>query len=115
MDHADAGRDRILGAVDLALLAVDPDDPPIGLVEAVEDVHQRRLAGAVLADDAVDRAGGDPQIDAPVGVDRPEALVDADQLDRRRPLAAAARPAPVGAAASLMGRRARLTGSSSSR
>ncbi len=37
-------------------LAVDADLAAVGLVEAVEDRHQRRLAGAVLADDAVDRA-----------------------------------------------------------
>ena len=84
VDHADARPDRILGAVDLALLPVDPDGPAIGPVVAVEDVHQRRLAGAVLADDAVDRAGGDLQIDGLVGVDRAEALVDAAELDRRR-------------------------------
>ena len=39
-----------------ALPAVDQDRAAVGLVEAVEDVHQRRLAGAVLADDAVDRS-----------------------------------------------------------
>ena len=38
---------------------VDPDGPPIGLIVAVENVHERRLAGAVLADDAVDRAARD--------------------------------------------------------
>ena len=83
VDHADPGADRILGAVDLALLAVDPDDAAIGLIVAVEDVHQRRLAGAVLPDDAVDGAARNPQVDVPIGMDRAEALVDADQLDRR--------------------------------
>src|SRR5690606_24920280 len=84
VDHADAGPDRVLGALDPALFAVDPDRAPVGLVVAVEDVHERRLAGAVLADDAVDGAGGDRQVDVPVGVHRAEALVDADQLNRRR-------------------------------
>ena len=59
VDHADAGCDRVLGALDPAFLAGDPDAAAIGLIEAVEDVHQGRLAGAVLADDAVDRAGRD--------------------------------------------------------
>ena len=39
--------------------AVDPNLAGIGLVEAVEDRHQRRFAGAVFADDAVDEAALD--------------------------------------------------------
>ena len=53
----------------------------VGRVEAVEDRHQRRFAGAVLADDAVDRAAFDDEIDVAVGVDGAEALVDSDELD----------------------------------
>ena len=83
VDHADAGLDRVLRAADRPLLAVDQDLAAVGLVEAVEDVHQRRLAGAVLADDAVDRAGRDDEVDRPVGVDGAEPLVDPAQLDRR--------------------------------
>ena len=86
VDHADAGRDRVLGALDPAFPAGDADAAAIGLIEAVEDVHQGRFAGAILADDAVNRAGRDAQVDALVGVDRAEMLVDADQLDRRRPV-----------------------------
>ena len=82
VDHADPGPDRVLRAVDLALLALDLDRAPIGLIVAVENVHERRFAGAILADDAVDRAVRDRQVDVPVGVHRAEALVDADQLDR---------------------------------
>ena len=65
-------------------LAIDADLAGIGLVEAVEDRHQRRFAGAVLADNAVDRALADRQVDVLVGVDGAEALVDADQLDGGR-------------------------------
>ena len=83
VDHADAGLDRVLRALDRRGLAVDQDLAAVGLVEAVEDVHQGRLAGAVLADDAVDRAGRDDQVDVAVGVDEAEALVDPAQLDRR--------------------------------
>ena len=105
--HADAGRDRRVGGVDGGLLAVDADRAGIGLVEAVEDRHQGRLAGAVLADDAVDRALGDGEVDVLVGVDRAEALVDADQLDRRRQLRAdaliAASSMPNGPAATRSG------------
>ncbi len=53
----------------------------VGLVEAVEDRHQRRLAGAVLADDAVDGAALDDEIDVAIGPDSAETLVDPDELD----------------------------------
>ena len=51
--HADAGVDRVARVADRDRLAVDEDLAAVGLVEAVQDAHQRRLAGAVLADDAV--------------------------------------------------------------
>ena len=40
-----------------ARLAVDEDLAAVGCVEAVGDAHRRRLAGAVLADDGVNRPG----------------------------------------------------------
>ncbi len=83
MHHADAGGDRVLRAADPLGLAVDADLAGIPLVEAVEDAHEGGFAGAVLADDAVDRALGDLHGDIAVGTDRAEAFVDADQLDRR--------------------------------
>ena len=64
--------------------AVDADLAGVSLIEAVENRHQRRLAGAVLADDAVDHAALDNEIDVVVGVNRAETLVDADELDRGR-------------------------------
>ena len=51
--------------------------PSSGRCIAVEDLHQRRLAGAVLADDGVDRAGRDREVDAVVGDHAGEALDDA--------------------------------------
>ena len=59
VDHADPGPDRVLRTADRPLLAVDHDLAAVGLIVAVEDVHQRRLAGTVLAHDPVDGAGGD--------------------------------------------------------
>ncbi len=82
-DHADAQRDRVARAADLRRLAVDRDAAAVGLVEAVEDRHQRALAGAVLADDAVHRAGRHRQVDIAVGLHRAEALADAAHLDGR--------------------------------
>src|SRR3546814_5075140 len=54
MHHADAGGDGVARRADRHRPPVDEDLAAVGLVEAVEDAHQRRLAGAVLADDAVD-------------------------------------------------------------
>ena len=83
VDHADPRPDRRQAVRDRRRHAVDADLARVGVVEAVEDRHQRRLAGAVLADDAVDRPLLDPEVDVLVGLDRPEALGDADELDGR--------------------------------
>jgi hypothetical protein len=80
--HADAERQRVAAVGDGMGSAVDADFAAIGSIEAVEDGHQRRLAGAVLADDAVHRAAPDLEVDVLVGMHRAEALVDADQFDR---------------------------------
>ena len=57
VDHADAGGDRVARAAERDRLAVDQDLALVGLVEAVQDVHQRGLAGAVLAEQGEDLAG----------------------------------------------------------
>ena len=49
----------------------------VGLDEPVEDVHQRGLARAVLAEQGVDLARADGQIDVVVGHEAAEALRDA--------------------------------------
>ena len=72
------------GRAEVLLDAVDDDRALVGPVGAVERLHQRRLAGAVLADDGVDRAGAHRQVDAVVGDDAGEALDDVPQLDRDR-------------------------------
>ena len=57
--HADPRGERVLGAPDGRRLAAHEDLAPVREVVAVEDAHQGGLAGAVLADDAVDRARAD--------------------------------------------------------
>src|SRR5271170_8208511 len=84
MHHADAVADRLARRADPDRLAVDADLAGVGLVEAVENRHQRRFSGAILADDAVNDAAFDDEIDVIVGVNRAEALVDADQFDGGR-------------------------------
>ena len=58
--------------------------PSSGLVEPVEDVHQRRLAGAVLAEQRVHLAAAEVEVDVVVRDDAREALRDAAQLEDRR-------------------------------
>ena len=79
--HADAGPDRVARALEPHRLAVDEDLALVGPVEPAEDVHQRRLAGAVLAEQAEDFAGADGQVDRVVGDDVAEPLGDAAKFD----------------------------------
>ena len=53
-------------------LAVDQDLAGVRVDQAVEDVHQGRLAGAVLADQRVDLAGAHVEVDVVVGDARRE-------------------------------------------
>ena len=82
-NHADARGDGGLTVGDLGLFSGDEDLARIGLVEAVEDRHQRRLARAVLADDPVDRPRHDADGNVLVGLYWPEGLGNAPELDRR--------------------------------
>jgi hypothetical protein len=50
MHHPDPGLDRLAGGGERDWLPVEPDLSSVGLVEPVEDVHQRRLARSVLAE-----------------------------------------------------------------
>jgi hypothetical protein len=82
VDHSDPERDRALRRIDLHLDPVEADPPVVGLEHPGEDAHQRRLAGAVLAEQAVHLAAAHGEGDAVVGEDAREGLRDADQLDR---------------------------------
>ena len=57
--HADAAADRVVRAVDLDRLAVEEDLALVRHRHPVEDVHEGRLAGPVLAEQRVDLAGAD--------------------------------------------------------
>ena len=97
MHHPDPRGQRVLRAADHRGPTADEDLAAIGLVVAVEDAHEGRLAGAVLAHDPVDRTPADDERYVAVGVDLAEPLVDTPQLDRRargldRSLRAAALP-----------------------
>ena len=63
------------------LLAVDTDRAGIGLVEPEDHVHQRRLARAVLAEQAVHLASAQVEVDPVVGEQAGEALGDGARLE----------------------------------
>ena len=63
---------------------VDEDLALVGPVEPGEDVHQGALAGAVLAEQRVDLAGPQVEVDVVVGEDARETLDDPARLDGER-------------------------------
>ena len=78
--HADPERTRLCRVGDLDALAVPEDLALVGLHGAINDLHQGALARTVLAQNGVDLARGDRQIDAGVRHDRRVALGDIAQL-----------------------------------
>ena len=72
-----------LGFVDRHRLAVHEDLALVGVGQAVEDVHQGRLPGAVLAEQRVDLAGPHVEVDVVVGEHAGIALRDPAHLDAR--------------------------------
>ena len=70
--HPDAGVDRGARRAELHRLARDHDLALVRVVEPVEDVHQGRLAGAVLAEQRVDLALAEVEVDVVVGDDARE-------------------------------------------
>ncbi len=86
--HADPGPDRVGGRAEPDGPAVDADRSLVRLLHAVEDLHQRRLAGAVLPAQGVHLAPADREVDPVVRDDPGVPLRDPGQLDRVGPRAA---------------------------
>ena len=82
--HADPVLDRGLRGAERDALAFDPDLALVRVVEPVEDVHERRLAGAVLAEERVHLAPAQVEVDVVVGEDAGEPLRDPPELERGR-------------------------------
>ena len=102
VDDGDARRLGVAHACEADRLAGDPDLAVIGRVDAGEDLHQRRLAGAVLAHQSVDLAAAQVEIHPAQGRHAGEALGDARRLEEQgmrflRPRPSGSRPqSPVG-------------------
>ena len=86
MHHADAGRQRVAGGAEATGAPSQAHDPAIVGVHAGDDLHQRALAGAVLADETMDLAGGQREVDAVQRQHAAEGLADALELEDGRPL-----------------------------
>src|SRR5215210_5056172 len=84
MNHPDSATDRVRWVADGDDLAVDPDLTLVRPDEAVEDVHQRALAGAVLPEQRVNLAGYDVDSDAVVGDGAGEPLRDPAHVEHGR-------------------------------
>ena len=63
------------------LLAVEAVTPGVRDVRAADDLHQRRLAGAVISNDAKNLTRVKGQVDATEGGDRTEALLDSGEFE----------------------------------
>ena len=74
VEGLDAERARVVRLAEATRLAVDDDLAGVGMHGAREHLDQRRLAGAVVADDGHDLARADREVDAVDGHDRAVAL-----------------------------------------
>ena len=82
--HPDAHADRLARRADVHRLAAEADLALVGLVQPVEDVHERRLAGSVLPEQGVNLAAAQVEVDVVVRDQRAEALRHALQLEGER-------------------------------
>ena len=82
--HADTGLDGVTRRTKVNNLAVHCDGSRVGPMQPVEGFHQGGLAGAVLADNGVNRATLNTHRDIAVGDYTREALTDVAQFHRRR-------------------------------
>ena len=90
-DHRHAVAPRGLRRAELDGLAVELDRPAVERVDALEDLHERRLPGAVAAEQGVHLARPQLEVDVVEDRDARERLADAGHAqERRRHRAAAA-------------------------
>ena len=81
--HAEARRRRRPAGSARPQLAPGAEHRPrVGAVQPVQHRHQGRLAGAVLADDGVDLAGGQLEVGVDQGTHGPERLADPGHRQR---------------------------------
>ena len=74
--HADLVAEGVLRGGDARLFPVHEDAPFVGVVDARDHVHERRLAAAVLAEQRQNFALSEGEVDVLVRRDRAEVLAD---------------------------------------
>ena len=84
VDHRDPGVERVARRLKVDRLTEQHDLPLVRPVQARQDVRQRRLAGAVLAEQGVHLARGRFEVDVLVRDDGRKPLRDAAQRNCRR-------------------------------
>jgi hypothetical protein len=82
--HADLQPDRLARRADVHRLAAEEHLALVGLVQPVEDVHERGLPRTVLPEEGVHLTATDIEVDAVVRGECAEALGDALQLEGER-------------------------------
>ena len=93
VDGLDPGAARVERGAEVHALAVQEDLALVRLERARQRLDQRRLAGAVVADDREDLAGVELEVGAVQGDDVAEALDEPARLEDRAP--ACSRSPPV--------------------
>ena len=77
------------------MLPVDKNLTRVGLIEPVQDAHQRRFTRAVFPNDTVDRARHHADGNVFIGLDRPEGLGNSDKFDGGRGFGHSTAPVPT--------------------
>jgi len=83
MDHADPQAGGGKGIVDLDRAPVDSDGAVVGHHQPYQDLHERGLARSVFSENTMDQTSLENEVDIVTGLDGPEFLGDASELDRR--------------------------------
>ena len=84
VDGDDAARQRIVGAAQAQGLAVQHQRAGVGRVEPGQHLGQGRLAGPILADEAMNLAGAHHEIDAPQRLHAGKRFHDASTVEEGR-------------------------------
>ena len=81
MHHGDAGRVRIARRAEMGFLPVEHEAAREFRMHAGDDLHQRAFAGAVFADETMDLAGVQREVDTAKRLDAAEGFRDASQFE----------------------------------
>ena len=79
--HADTGGHSISGAREMHGLIIDKNLAAVGLIEPVQNVHEGGLTRAVFAEERMNFALVDDQVNVVIGYERAEHLRDASQFE----------------------------------